>query len=315
MANLVLGTMTFGQQTFDEDAAAMLETALRNGIAEFDTAYVYNDGECERLLGRVLGNFDATEYRIATKVNPRVTGKLDREAILMQFRTSLERLQMDAVDVLYLHFPDHLVSLEEMLSTCDELYRAGKIKELGVSNYPAGEVDRACEIAKANGWVIPSVYEGLYNALNRKVEDGLFEVIRKHDMRFTAYNPLAGGLLTGKYHSIDETPADGRFVKRPGYKNRYWKESYFQAVDLLRTACEEAKVSMVEAAFRWLAYHSELSFEKGDAIIIGASKPQQLVQNVAVVDNGPLPTQLAQAFEDAWIICMNDARDYYVYQN
>lgn len=315
MANLVLGTMTFGQQTFDEDAAVMLETALRNGIAEFDTAYVYNDGECERLLGRVLRNFDATEYRIATKVNPRVTGKLDREAILMQFRTSLERLQMDAVDVLYLHFPDHLVCLEEMLSTCDELFRAGKIKELGVSNYPAGEVDRACEIAKANGWVIPSVYEGLYNALNRKVEDGLFEVIRKHDMRFTAYNPLAGGLLTGKYHSIDETPADGRFVKRPGYKNRYWKESYFQAVDLLRTACEEAKISMVEAAFRWLAYHSELSFEKGDAIIIGASRPQQLVQNVAVVDNGPLPTQLAQAFEDAWIICMNDARDYYVYQN
>lgn len=315
MANLILGTMTFGQQTFEEDAAVMLRTALENNITEFDTAYVYNDGECEKLLGRVLKDFDAEQYRIATKVNPRVTGKLDRNAILTQFHESLRRLQTDAVDVLYLHFPDHLVSLEEMLSTCDELYHAGKIKELGVSNYPAEEVDRACETAKANGWIVPSVYEGLYNALNRKVEGDLFEVVRKHGMRFTAYNPLAGGLLSGKYHSMAEAPEDGRFVRRPGYKNRYWKESYFQAIDLLRQACEKTGISMVEAAFRWLACHSALSFEHGDAIIIGASKPQQLIQNVETVGNGPLPAQLVNAFEQAWAICKNDARDYFVYQN
>lgn len=315
MANLILGTMTFGQQAFDEEAALMFKTAMDNGIRDFDTAYVYNNGECERVIGRVLEKFEDKNYRIATKVNPRITGKLDREAILAQFNESLERLKTDSVDILYLHFPDHLVTLEEMLSTCDELHKEGKFNELGLSNYPASEVEKACEIAKANGWVMPVVYEGIYSALNRKVEDELFPVLRKYGMRFSAYNPLAGGLLTGKYKSIDDMPSDGRFVKRPNYKGRYWLESNFKAVNIIREACVKENISMVEASFRWLAYHSCICFEKGDAILIGASRPSQLVQNIETFAGGPLPEALVKAYEEAWEVCKDDARDYFVYLN
>lgn len=315
MANLILGTMTFGQQAFDDEATVMLKTAMDNGIRDFDTAYVYNEGECERVIGRVLEKFEDKNYRIATKVNPRVTGKLDREAIFAQFNESLERLKMDSVDILYLHFPDHLVSLEEMLSSCNELYKQGKFNELGLSNYPADEVAKACEIAKENGWIVPTVYEGIYSALNRKVEEDLFAILRKYGMRFYAYNPLAGGLLTGKYKSIEDMPEDGRFVKRPGYKGRYWKESCFKAVDMIREACEKENISMVNASFRWLAYHSCIDFEKNDAILIGASRPSQLVQNIETFSSGPLPEALVKVYEEAWEICREDARDYFVYQN
>lgn len=315
MANLILGTMTFGQQAFDEEAAIMFKTAMENGIRDFDTAYVYNGGECERVIGRVLEKFEDKDYRIATKVNPRITGKLDRAAILAQFSESLERLKTDSVDILYLHFPDHIVPLEEMLSTCDELYKEGKFNELGLSNYPADEVARACELCHENGWVKPAVYEGIYSALNRKVEEDLFPILRKYGMRFSAYNPLAGGMLTGKYKSIEDMPDDGRFVKRPNYKGRYWLESNFKAVDMIREACEKENLSMVNASFRWLAYHSCIDFDKGDAILIGASRPEQLVQNIQTFAGGPLPEALVKVYEEAWEVCREDARDYFVYLN
>ena len=313
--NLILGTMTFGQQAMDEAAAKMVKTALDNGIRELDTAYVYNEGECERILGRVLSGTDRDSLRIATKVNPRVTGKLDRASILTQFSESLDRLKVQWVDVLYLHFPDHLVPLEEILSTCNELYAQGKIRELGLSNYPASMVEEACTLCRNNGWLVPTVYEGVYNVLSRRCEGELFQVLRKHGLRFTAYNPLAGGLLTGKYTSVEDMPSGGRFVERATYKQRYWRESFFEAVKPLRAACEKAGIPMAEAALRWLAYHSELKADLGDAIILGASRPEQLIQNIQTVANGPLPADVAEVYDQAAAVCAEDAPAYYKFMN
>lgn len=309
--NLILGTMTFGQQTMDQDAEEMVKIALENGVKELDTAYVYNEGESERILGRILENTDSSSYKIATKVNPRVTGKLDRAAILAQFEESLKRLQTENVDVLYLHFPDSIVSLEEILETCNELHKQGKFKELGVSNYPASMVAETCELAKEKGWIAPTVYEGVYNVLSRNAEGELFETIRKYGIRYTAYNPLAGGLLSGKYTSVEDAPKDGRFVARAGYKQRYWKESFFKAADILRKACCEAEIPMAEASLRWLSYHSQMDALMGDGIIIGASKISQLIQNIEAVKKGPLPEKTAKIFDSAWEACREDAPPYY----
>lgn len=309
--NLILGTMTFGQQTDEAASEEMMEVALRNGIKELDTAYVYNDGESERILGNILSRTDRTKYVTATKVNPRVTGKLDRESILMQFNESLNRLKTDSVDILYLHFPDSIVPLEEILETVTELHNNGKFKELGVSNYPADMVERIFELAEKEVYITPTVYEGVYNVLSRNSEGELFDTIRKHGMRYTAYNPLAGGLLTGKYTSLDEELTDGRFVARAGYKQRYWKQSFFDAVDKLREACGEAEIPMAEAALRWLAFHSQMDSQKGDGIIIGASKISQLEQNVKALEKGPLPQSVAEVYNSVWEICKADAPPYF----
>lgn len=313
--NLILGTITVGQQTNDDETIVMINTAIENGIRELDTAYVYNEGECERILGQVLAPIDRSTYRIATKVNPRITGKLDRTAILSQFAESLERLQTDFVEVLYLHFPDNIVPLEESLSTCNELYQQGKIKELGVSNFPASMVEEACELCKKNGWLMPTVYEGVYNVLSRNVEGELFDTIRKYGLRFTAYNPLAGGMLTGKYSSLEDFPSDGRFAQRASYKKRYWRQSFFDAVNNLRDICEKYDINMVDAAFRWLAYHSCMDSTKGDAIIVGSSKPSQLIQNIETIAQGPLPEEVAKVYNDSWQICSTDAPPYYKFMN
>ncbi len=309
--NLILGTMTFGQQTDERASEEMLKVALENGIKELDTAYVYNEGESERILGNILSRMDRTKYITATKVNPRVTGKLDRESILMQFNESLNRLQTDSVDILYLHFPDSLVPLEEILETVTELYNDGKFKELGVSNYPADMIDKVFALAEEYGYITPTVYEGVYNVLSRNSEGELFQTIRKYGMRYTAYNPLAGGLLTGKYTSLDEELTDGRFVARAGYKQRYWKQSFFDAVDRLRAACNEAGIPMAEAALRWLSFHSQMDTSMGDGIIIGASKISQLEQNIKAVAKGPLPESVAAVYDSVWEICKTDAPPYF----
>ena len=124
--NLVLGTMTFGEQVFGENAAEMVDRFLSYGYRELDTAYVYNNGECERILGAVLKGRERGAFKLSTKVNPRVTGRLDKYAVLTQLNTSLDRLGLDKVDTLYLHFPDPDTPVESALEGCAQLYDEGK---------------------------------------------------------------------------------------------------------------------------------------------------------------------------------------------
>ena len=308
--NLVLGTMTFGESVFAPEVGEFLNAFLDAGYEELDTAYVYNDGVCETLLGDALASLDRS-YRIATKVNPRITGRLDAEAAYLQLNESLKRLRLPCVDTLYLHFPDPATPVESVLSACGEMYSQGKFKELGLSNFPAWMVADVYYLCEKNGWVKPTVYEGIYNPLTRKAETELNACLDRFGMRFYAYNPLAGGLLTGRYGSYEAAPEDGRFTHRPNYQKRYWKKSYFDAVDVIKTAAEENGVSMIDAVYRWLAYHSMLKGERGDAILIGASKLSHLRQNMASLQAGPLPEAVVAAFEQAWQLCRADSPEYF----
>lgn len=307
---LILGTMTFGESVFRPDVDSFINAFLDAGHDELDTAYVYNDGTCERLLGEVLPSL-GRPFKICTKVNPRITGRLDAEAAYMQLSGSLERLRMPSVDTVFLHFPDPATPVESVLSAMADLHEKGRFRELGLSNYPAWMVADVVHICESHGWVRPTVYEGIYNALTRKAETELNACLDHFGMRFYAYNPLAGGLLTGRYTSYTDAPSDGRFTHRPNYQNRYWKKSYFDALKVITAACEPYGISPADASYRWLAYHSMLNGERGDAILIGASKLTHLLRNIQAVKEGPLPEAAADAFNEAWELSRTDSPEYF----
>lgn len=311
--DLVLGTMTFGESVFSPDVESFITTLFESGYTELDTAYVYNEGQCEQLLGEALRMIERSKYKISTKVNPRISGKLDGEAAYRQLNESLERLGVECVDTFYLHFPDPNTPMDSVLEACADLYGQGKFKELGLSNFPAWMVADVWHRCDRNGWVKPTVFEGIYNPLTRKAETELDMTLDHFGMRFYAYNPMAGGLLTGRYGKFEDAPTDGRFTHRPNYQNRYWKKSYFDAVDLIREACGRAGITMIEGTYRWMAYHSMLKAERGDAIIIGASKLEHLRQNIHAVSEGPLPEKVVEAFASAWKLCRADSPEYFTF--
>jgi aflatoxin B1 aldehyde reductase len=308
--NLILGTMQFGERLFGKDAQDMIETFAEYGYSELDTAYVYNEGESERLIGDALQNLNR-QFSIATKVNPRITGRLDKDAVLSQFSESLQRMKLSHVDILYLHFPDPNTPVESALEACAQLQQDGKFGELGLSNFPAWLVAETYNICKQRGWVLPTIYQGLYNPLSRHAERELNRALDYYGMRFYVYNPLAGGLMTDKYK--DKEIKGGRFTNRPNYQKRYWHDSYFDAIDEIKSVCEKYEINITEAAYRWLAYHSMLNPERGDGIIIGASRREQLIQNISYVNKGGLPDDVVKALEDAWTVSKVDAPEYFTF--
>ena len=308
--NLILGTMTFGESVFSPMVEQFINAFLDAGYEELDTAYVYNEGNCERLLGEVLPDL-SRPFKIATKVNPRISGKLDGEAAYKQVNESLERMKLPSVDTVFLHFPDPATPVESVLGAMADLHEQGKYRELGLSNFPAWMVADVWHICDQRGWVKPTIFEGIYNPLTRKAENELNACLNNFGMRFYAYNPMCGGLLTGRYGKFEDAPSDGRFTHRPNYQKRYWKKSFFDAVDLIGKAAEKHGITTIEATYRWLAYHSMLDSERGDAILIGASKLSHLKQNMEAVLAGPLPEDIVAAFEDAWTITKGDSPEYF----
>uniref|UniRef100_A0A670ZJS4 Aldo-keto reductase family 7 member A2 n=1 Tax=Pseudonaja textilis TaxID=8673 RepID=A0A670ZJS4_PSETE len=167
--------------------------------------------------------------KIATKANPWDGKTLKAQSVRSQLEESLQRLRLPSVDLFYLHAPDHETPVEETLRACNELHKEGKFKALGLSNYASWEVAEICTLCKAHQWLLPTVYQGMYNATTRQVEKELFPCLRHFGMSFYAYNPLAGGLLTGKYKYEDKDlsqPPTGRFFGNDWarvYRDREWK--------------------------------------------------------------------------------------------
>jgi aflatoxin B1 aldehyde reductase len=302
-AKPILGTMTFGAQVGETDARRVVSLFLDAGYRELDTAHVYGEGRTEELVGAALRGRERSSFSIATKVHPMVHGDLGPESVRSQLETSLRRLELDHVDLLYLHHPDLSTPIGRTLEACERLREAGLFRYLGMSNYAAWQVADAWNAAGREGWVLPTVYQGMYNALTRDVERELFPCIRARPFRFTVYNPLAGGLLTDRYRAVEETPEAGRFASsNKAYRDRYWKERYFEALATVRAACEAAGAPVAAAALRWLVYHSALEGARGDAVIIGGSSVSHIEQNLAAWKSGPLPAGVVAALDQAWEI-------------
>ena len=307
---IILGTMNFGPQLDLDSSREMISEFLRSGNKELDTAYVYNNGDTERYLGAILPELPSDSYSIATKVHPRITGKLDRATVLMELEESLRRMGRDSVDLLYFHFPDRDTPIDDALHTVAELREKGVVKSFGLSNYPAWQVVDICHICEKYGYAKPVVYQGMYNALCRNVEPELLPAIREMGMSFYAFNPLAGGLLSGKQLDFDKAPEPGRFARLKSYRERYWKKSYFDALGEIKKACDEENIPMAEAAYRWLCHHSQLS-EVNDALILGASRIEQMNQNISAVGKGVLPDSIVHKFDEAWEIARPDSPAYF----
>lgn len=307
----VLGTMTFGPQVSAQESATIINSFQDLGFDEIDTAYVYNKGDSEKFLGQFINSNRRQAFSVATKVNPRVTGKLDHQSIRAQLEESLERLNLDCVDILYLHFPDPGTPIKETLSACATLYAERKFKSLGLSNYPTWEVASIWHICKYEGWPLPVVYQGLYNFVSRSVEPELIPALRKLGIRFYAYNPLAGGLLSGKYSDLSQRDVEGRFTHRPNYRDRYWKQHFFDGLALVSNSCQNHNIPLSEAALRWLLHHSALAGSHGDRIILGISKQDHLDQNLAAFTKPPLPEDVVHAINSAWDVARLESPAYF----
>ncbi|XP_064392611.1 aflatoxin B1 aldehyde reductase member 2-like isoform X2 [Halichondria panicea] len=299
---VVLGTMEIGRGALSEDTPSfeLLDAYFTEG-QELDTALMYAGGNSELIIGRYLTARSLQEKAvIATKANPFGSHEknLAREGVLAQAALSLQRLQASSVDIFYLHAPDHDTPIEETLEAVQQLYTDGKFKELGLSNFASWEVANVYQICKSRGWVLPTVYQGMYNPITRMVESELLPCLRHFGIRFYAYNPLAGGMLTERYYRSGlDTPQDGRFWTVGGdwavkYRDRFWRESVFRGVECVRGALDECYgvgvVSLVRAAFRWLNHHSAINAKYNDAIIVGVSKMEHLKANMAACQEGPL---------------------------
>ena len=307
----ILGTMTFGEQVDQTGARSILDLFVDSGNSEIDTAHEYCDGKTEEMLGALLPLEKRKNLFVASKVNPWNDHGLQPDQLRKQMQEILQRLGTDYIDLLYLHSPDLDTPIAKTLECCFEMYRQGKFKYFGLSNYASWQVAEVVEICRRNGWMEPSIYQGMYNALTRDVERELFPCLRNYGISFYAYNPLAGGLLTGKYQSVDQLSDRGRFVLHTGYQQRYWKKDYFHVLQKLWEACRETGLKPTQVALSWLVNHSQLSSEQGDGIILGVSKIGHLSENMQACHHAPLDQSLLDILDRGWDIIKPECFKYF----
>lgn len=197
-----------------------------------------------------------------------------------------------------------------MLAAVDQLYKAGTFKRFGLSNYSAEEVEKVVALAKERNYVLPSVYQGNYNAVARRNEAEILPTLRKHNIALYAYSPVAGGFLTKTSEQL-KTAATGRWDPETPvgqlYQKLYAKPALFDALDTWNQIANDAGISNVELAYRWASHNSKLQFELGDGIIVGARNPEQLRGVVAAIGNGPLSVDVVQKIDAIWEKIAGDA--------
>ena len=296
VSRLTLGTMTFtlgkGNQaiakTGQVEADAIVGRAIDGGINFFDTADIYAGGESETMLGRAIGA-RRDDVVIATKAGWRTGAPLNRNGLsaahlLWSIDQSLARLGTDHVDVYIAHRNDHTTPLEETLHALDAIVRAGKARYLGVSNWPAWKIAAAVAMQRANGWAPFTHVQMYYSLLARGVEGEIMPMLAHYGLGLTAWSPLTGGFLSGKYTRESLNDADNRlsgFDMLPFDKNKG-----FALIEKMRGIAAARGGSVAQVAIAWVLSRSHVS-----SVLIGASKLSQLDDNIAA-------TGLALSAED-----------------
>ena len=292
------GTMTFGKQSDQALSTRLVDQCIEAGINFFDTANAYSYGVAETILGNALkGRRDRVV--LASKVGfkagdaPGDSG-LKRESILKAIDASLQRLQTDYLDLYYLHVPDWTTPIDESLEAMDQILRAGKARYLACSNYAGWQVVEMHWIGQQRGYQAPHISQPMYNLLARGIEQEYLAMCKRFEVATVVYNPLAGGLLTGKHRK--ERPIPGtRFDANQLYLDRYWHPAYFEAVDELKSIAAAGGRTMVDMALNWVLHHTA-----ADCAIIGASTEDQLAQNLAALEKGPLSADVVTACDGVW---------------
>jgi aryl-alcohol dehydrogenase-like predicted oxidoreductase len=220
---------------------------------------------------------------------------LSAHAIRVSVEESLRRLGTDYLDLLYLHMPDYGVPITETLQTVDALRREGKIRYGATSNYAAWQICEISSLCEKNGWSNLPVSQPMYNALARGIEQEYIPFAKKFGVSMVVYNPLAGGLLTGK-QSLERGPISGsRFDGNERYLNRYWHKAYFEAVEGMKALSARAGRPLLEVAFRWL-----LDRDSVDSVILGASKMEHLAANIKAAESPSLSPEAHKDCDGVW---------------
>jgi len=284
VSKLCLGTMTFGLQCDEATSVAILDRAAQGGMTFIDTADVYPLGSPLELVGRteeIVGRWlrgKREQFILATKCGFDM-GPLDwqrgasRKHVLHAVDASLTRLGTDYVDLYQVHHPDADTPIDETLEAFDTVLRSGKARYIGCSNYPAWRLARALGRSEAMGLHKFISTQPRYNLLFRQNELELFPLCREEGIAVIPYNPLAGGMLTGK-HRRSETPAEGRFALGKAakmYTERYWHDREWDTVDAFVKMAGQAGLEPATLAVAWVIANPVVT-----APIIGASRPEQL---------------------------------------
>ena len=294
VSRLCLGTMTFGYQCDEPTSFAILDRAAEKGITFLDSSDVYplgggleRAGRTEEIIGKWIRGkrhdwVIATKCFGATGPQPFHAGN-NRRHIFDAIDASLRRLGTDYVDLYQLHGYDPEVTTDETLGALDAIVRAGKVRYIGCSNYLAYQLARAIGRSDARGFARFVSVQPRYNLLFREFERELFPLCVEEGIGVIPYNPIAGGLLTGK-HDRTKPPSEGTRFAFGGrvsqlYQGRYWKDQVFDAVDALKRVADESGLALTTMSVAWVLAQPWVT-----SPITGASRPEQLDATVAALD-------------------------------
>ncbi|KAJ5263506.1 hypothetical protein N7478_011111 [Penicillium angulare] len=290
-----------------------LEAIKSACITEIDTAQMYGTNEAD--LG--ASNAASMGFMISTKNYGgwKKGEALQPDALLRTTEESLQKLGVNQMDIFYIHGPDRTMEFKEWVPTVQKIYEQGKFRRFGVSNFSAREVRDLWEYSKAKDYVLPTVYQGNYNAVSRHIEATLFPTLRELGIAFYAYSPVAGGFLTKSAKALREGTEGGRFTVDPEketslgtmYRNMYFKPTMLEALDRWGNLAQTQGVTNAELAYRWVYYHSHINPELGDHLILGASRLGHIAPTVDGLKKGPLKPEVAKGVDDIWSLIEADA--------
>ncbi len=310
VSEICLGTMTFGNQADEAISFRIMDLADQAGVSFFDTADVYplggdlsSVGATEEIIGRWMRERDARERIVlATKCRgamgpgPNDEG-LSRKHIISACEQSLRRLQTDYIDLYQVHSPDPTTPIEETLRALDDLVHAGKVRYIGCSNFPAWRLATALWTSDKYNLARFESTQPRYNILFRMIEDEIVPLCQAHGVGIIVYNPLAGGMLTGRYRDVLRVKPGTRFgLERSGelYRRRYWNETVLDAVRKLADSLEPRGKSLTHVALAWVLAQPGIT-----CAILGASKPEQLEDSLRGVDVA-LDEEELRACDEVW---------------
>ncbi|KAN0085832.1 NADP-dependent oxidoreductase domain containing protein [Tylopilus felleus] len=315
---LALGTAQFGRNAHPygarvhkvEDAQKFVDLFVSYGHDELDSSRAYGGGTSEEFISQ----FDLKGCTVDTKLLPDGPGGLKAEKVREALETSVKSLGNVKIQTFYLHAPDRSTPIEETLCAVNDLYKENLFEEFGLSNFASWEVTDVLYTADRHSWIKLTVYQGLYNIIERSVEPELLPCLRHFGIRFYAYSPLAGGALTERIMTEGHTKGrGGRWDPYVSVIAESLQQDYapmLPAFRELKDLLEKNNVSLSEAAFRWLQHHSKLDPQAGDRIIVGASNLIQLETNLKESEGGPLTEEILKLLDSTWLKVKPAARYY-----
>ncbi|KAL3426666.1 aldo/keto reductase [Phlyctema vagabunda] len=298
-----------------ESVAPMIDLFQSHGHNKLDTNRLYGLGRSEKLIGE--SDWETRGLTIETKLYPtkyRFLGELKKpynhgpDDLREGLMDSLELLKAKKIDTWFLSAPDRSTPFEVTMKTVNDLYNEGYFVRFGLSNFKAWEVAQLQEICIKHGWVRPTVFQGIYNALLRDIEPELVHCIRHYGMSLEAAQPLASGMLAYRLTPDQVHPIGSRFDPNPDniigrhLRVRYLHQPYFDAMEIIHKAAKKHGFTEQECAMRWLTHHSVLDKDLGDAICVGGGTLEHLEENLTDLEKGPLPQDVVDAFEEAWTV-------------